>query len=83
MVQEGSRAAVAVRRVAKAVRVAVGSRVAAARGVVDKGVRVAEAVKAQAEARGNEKVAGRAALADVRVGRVLVRGKKLELRNSY
>jgi hypothetical protein len=80
VVQVGSREAVAVRRVAKAVRVAVANRGAAgsreaARRVVDKGVRVAEAVRAQVGARGNERVAGRAGLVDVKVGRELVRGK--------
>ena len=43
--------------------------------VVGKGVRVAEAVRAQAEARGSDKVAGRASLVDVRVDREVVRGK--------
>jgi hypothetical protein len=88
VVQVGSREAVAVRRVAKVVRVAAnkgaaGSRGAAARRVVGKGVRVAEAVRAQAEARGSDKVAGRAGLVAVRVGPEVVRGKKLELSDSY
>jgi hypothetical protein len=82
VVQEGSREAVAVRRVVKgAVRVAAANR-AAARRVVGKEVRVAEAVKGQAEARGSDKVAGRASLVDVRVDRGVVRSKKLELSDS-
>ena len=59
--------------------VQVGSREAAARRVVGKGVRVAEAVR---EARGSDKVAARASLVDVRV-REVVRGKELELNDSY
>jgi len=82
VVQVGSREAVAVRRVVQvAVRGAAGSKGAAARKVVSKGVRVAEAVRAQAEARGSDKVAGRASLVDVR-DREAVRGKNLELSDS-
>jgi hypothetical protein len=88
VVQGGSREAVAVRRVVQvavrgaAANRAAGSRGAAARRVVGKGVKVAEAVRAQAEARGSDKVAGRASLVDVRVDREVVRGKKLELSDS-
>jgi hypothetical protein len=71
VVQEGSREAVAV-----------AANRAAARRVVGKEVRVAEAVKGQAKARGSDKVAGRASLVDVRVDRGVVRSKKLELSDS-
>jgi hypothetical protein len=72
----------AVNRAAGANKGAVASKVvasrAAARGEVGKGVRVVQAVKARVEAKGTDRVAGRAGRRDVRVDREAVRGEELE-----
>ena len=78
----GVNKAAAVNRAAGANKGAVASKVvasrAAARGEVGKGVRVVQAVKAQVEAKGTDRVAGRAGQRDVRVDREAVRGEELE-----
>jgi hypothetical protein len=57
---------------------AAASRAAASRAAASKGVRVVQAVKAQVEAKGTDRVAGRAGRADVRVDREAVRGEELQ-----
>jgi hypothetical protein len=56
----------------------VASRAAASRAAASKGVRVVQAVKAQVEAKGTDRVAGRAGQADVRVDREAGRGEELQ-----
>jgi hypothetical protein len=57
---------------------AAASRAAASRAAASKGVRVVQAVKAQVEAKGTDRVAGRAGQADVRVDREAGRGEELQ-----